>query len=159
FELENGVVNPVPASGVVEDYTLRRMVYTVEWARRTLPIDPSAVYAMGTSMGGIGAVMLAMRAPEMFAPGWALVPKFDFSFASDPQPSNLFNCPTGPLRVEVNRLWGSIDSDLPTPEGIGTYQSLNLGYFATSREATGLPPIIAFNGKNDGVVGWAEKIP
>src|SRR5262249_10321057 len=30
FQLETGMVNPVPASGVVEDYTMRRLVYTTE---------------------------------------------------------------------------------------------------------------------------------
>ncbi len=159
YQLEPGALNPVPASGQVEDYTVRRALYTVEWARRNFPVDTTAVYAMGTSMGGIGAVMLAMRAPRMFAAAWALLPKFDFSFTSDPNPDNLFNAPSGPLLLEVERMWGTVDANLPTPEGIRTYESLNAGFLAGLREADGVPPIIAFNGKNDGVVGWAEKIP
>jgi pimeloyl-ACP methyl ester carboxylesterase len=157
YDLDQQVHDP-PEAGVVADYTMCRVVYTIEWARRTFPVDTARVYAMGTSMGGIGSMMLALRHPNLLAGVFALVPKFDFSYLADPVATSQFN-EGNPLRYEVDRLWCPVAKDLPSSEGVGTYEALNAGYLAALHDAVALPPIIAFNGKNDNVVGWAEKIP
>ncbi|MBI5708729.1 MAG: T9SS type A sorting domain-containing protein [Candidatus Eisenbacteria bacterium] len=151
-------MNVPPTSGTVRDYTMQRVLYTLLWVRRTFPIDTTRVYAQGYSMGGVGSVFLAFTRPDLIAAVQTIVGKFDFGFESDPNPSSAFNT-GGPLRTTVDKMWGTVAADLPTPEGAQIYQRLNDGWLAARLEGGGLPPILAFNGKNDWVVGWAEKIP
>ncbi len=150
--------NVPPVMGTVQDYTLRRIEHTVLWARNTFGIDPTRVYAYGYSMGGIGSVLLAFHRPDIIAAIMTIVGKFDFSFLNDPNPASGFN--TGnPLRDLTNRLWGDVSTDLPTSDGEPIYTQLNDGLLAGAIEPVAVPPIVAFNGRNDTVVGWAEKIP
>jgi hypothetical protein len=107
-----------PTSGRVIDFTLRRIVHTLAWARRSFPVDTTRVFASGGSMGGIGSFMLAYEVPAWIAAVMGVIPKFDFSFTSDPNPGNVFN-PGGGERVVADRLWGPVSSNLPTRDGIG----------------------------------------
>ncbi len=146
-----------PDGGLIEDYTMRRLVHTVEWARRTFPVDPTRVYAWGNSMGAIGGVFLAFRRPDLLAGVFAMVPKFDFSFLDEPDPASMFN-PGGAERTLTDHIWGTVSADLPTSDGIPVYKRMDADYLAGALEGISIPPILAFNGKLDNVVGWAEKI-
>ena len=154
----NSAFNTPPTSGVVRDYTLKRVIFTLEWARRTFPIDTARVCAMGYSMGGIGSLLLGLSRPDLVAAVGTVVGKFDFGFLQEPVPQSAFN-PDQPLRLALNRMWGTVPADLPTSEGLTIYQRTNDGVIARLLESTWVPPIVAFNGKNDETVGWAEKIP
>lgn len=149
--------NSAPAFGTVVNYTERRVLHTLAWMRRHFPVDTMRVYAMGYSMGGIGSVMLALERPQWIAAVMSVSGKFDFSFVGDPDSSNAFD-PGGSLRQVVDDMWGHVATDLPTSEGVPVYQRLNFDTLAAGQEATGLPPIVAFNGRYDTTVGWAEKI-
>ena len=151
-------MNVPPTSGTVRDYTIQRVLYTLLWARQNFPIDPARVYAHGYSMGGIGSVFLALKRPDLIAAVQTVIGKFDFGYDTDPDPSSAFNT-GGPLRSAVDRMWGTVAADLPTSDGVPVYQRLDDGWLAAQLETVGVPPIIAFNGKNDAIVGWAEKIP
>ena len=157
YDVTSGA-NSSPGTGRVNDYTLRRMVYTIEWARRSLPVDWTRIYASGGSMGGVGSLWLAFKRPDLIAAVEAEVPRFDFSFMNDPNTSNLWNS-TGGFRSQGNRLWGTVDTDLPSSDGIPIYDRLNMSSLAAALEKPGMPPVVVFNGKNDRVLGWAEKIP
>lgn len=146
-----------PLTGVVVDYTTRRMVHTLAWARRTLPVDTTRVFAMGGSMGAIGSLALAYAVPEWLGGIHCTVPKFDFSFETDPNPENAWNAGS-PERAIGDHLWGEVATELLCSDGQRTYDRQNLGIQAARAEGTSLPPVIAFNGKNDVIVGWAEKI-
>jgi len=150
--------NPVPTTGTVRDYTLQRVIHTLQWARRHLPVDTTRVYAYGVSMGGIGSELLGLREPQLIAASMLIVPKFDFSFLNDPNPLNAFNLGAG-LRQSVDRLWGQVATDLPSSEGWPIFDALNDGFMVHAKRSMSLPPIIAFNGRWDTTVGWAEKIP
>jgi hypothetical protein len=149
--------NVAPSTGVIRDYTMQRVLHTVLWARRTFPVDPTKVFAYGYSMGGIGSVFLAFKRPDLIAGVMAIIGKFDFGFSSDPNPACAFNT-GGSLREVTDHMWGPVEADLPTSDGPGVYQQLNDGFLASQLEASGVPPVIAFSGKNDVIVGWAEKI-
>ena len=151
-------MNPPPTAGIVRDYTLKRVLHTVLWARRQVPVDTTRVYAYGISMGAIGGVLLALRRPDLIAAILAIAGKYDFSFISDPDPASGFN-PGNVLRDDCDRLWGSVQSDLLSSEGFPVFQELNAGYYATAIQHGWFPPLFAFNGKHDDVVGWGEKIP
>jgi hypothetical protein len=149
--------NVPPTTGVVRDYTMRRVLLTVLWARRNFPIDTTRVYAYGYSMGGIGSVLLAYRRPDLLAAVISVCGKYDFSFLDDPNPANAFNS-GGLIRDVTDRMWGTVATNLPTSEGSPIYSRLNDGVLNGSIEPSWLPPIMAFNGRNDVTVGWAEKI-
>ncbi len=153
----DGTLNPAPDTGLVVDYTLRRMDWTLEWALATLPIDSNRVYMHGGSMGAIGSLFYSLRHPERIAAIFGTVPKFDYSFTTDPNPMNAFN-PGMPERRVADRLWGTVAADLPASNGYDTYDWLNAGTVAKLRTADDLPPMMFFNGKQDVVVGWGEKI-
>ncbi|HET7225177.1 MAG TPA: alpha/beta hydrolase-fold protein [Candidatus Eisenbacteria bacterium] len=149
--------NDPPTVGVVVNYTERRVLYTLAWMRRRFPVDTMRVYAMGYSMGGIGSVMLAFERPDWIAAVMSIAGKFDFSFLTDPDTTNAFD-PAGSLRPVVDGMWGQVSTDLETTEGVPVYQRLDFDTLAAQQEAIGLPPIVAFNGRYDTTVGWAEKI-
>ncbi|HET7224131.1 MAG TPA: alpha/beta hydrolase-fold protein [Candidatus Eisenbacteria bacterium] len=155
YDPENGYNTP-PTSGVVRDYTWQRVLYTLLWARRTFSVDTTRVYAYGYSMGGIGSIFLALRRPDLFAGVMSIIGKMDFAFEADPNPASEFN-PGGPLRDVTDKMWGPVPNDLPTPEGTGVYQQLDGNFLLAQDEQSGVPPILAFNGRNDFVVGWGEK--
>lgn len=150
--------NPPPTTGIVQDYTLRRVEWTLDWALRSFPVDSARVYAFGYSMGGIGSVQLALRRPHRVAAVMAVIPKFDFSFLGDPDPLSAFNAGQ-PLRSVVDQMWGTVASNLPTNDGPGVYDLLDGTSLAASTSLAWIPPILAFNGRHDHVVGWAEKLP
>ena len=60
-------INSIRTTGVVEDFTERRVMYLLDWADATMPHDPARVYAMGVSMGGSFAFFLAWHHPERIA--------------------------------------------------------------------------------------------
>ncbi|MBI1796986.1 MAG: T9SS type A sorting domain-containing protein [Candidatus Eisenbacteria bacterium] len=149
--------NLPPLTGHVCDYTMQRVIYTLEWARRTLPIDPGRVYVNGASMGGICGVFLAMTRPDLVAAVMVNIARFDFSSEADPNvPTCAFNTGSG-QRTTCDRLWGTVDTDLPTDDGTLVFNRLNAGFLARQLANRYVPPIIAFNGRNDVIVGWAEK--
>ena len=149
--------NTPPSEGTVHDYTLRRVIWTLVWMEQKFPVDNTRVYAYGFSMGGIGSALLAMRRPDLIAGIMTIAAKFDFSFLNDPNPANGFN-PGGGLRQSTDRLWGEVSTNLPASDGGSIYQRLNDGWVAGTMRPVAVPPIIAFNGRNDVTVGWAEKI-
>src|SRR5262249_50086759 len=57
--------NVPPASGVVIDYTNRRVLYEIEWWRRTFDLDRTRHYAFGYSLGGTYAMHLALTRPDL----------------------------------------------------------------------------------------------
>ena len=65
-----------PANGVVVPYTLRRLVWTLDWLTASSPfdIDPARIAVQGNSMGGTGTLLLSRWKPERFSTASAFVP-------------------------------------------------------------------------------------
>jgi len=65
-----------PANAVVVPYTLRRLVWTIDWLLNasTYSIDPARVAVQGNSMGGTGTLLLSRWKPERFSAATAFVP-------------------------------------------------------------------------------------
>jgi pimeloyl-ACP methyl ester carboxylesterase len=72
------VANSVPtANSVVVPYTLRRLVWTIDWLQTRSPyaIDAKRTAVMGNSMGGAGTLLLSRYRPERFSAATAFVPQ------------------------------------------------------------------------------------
>jgi hypothetical protein len=69
--------NPPPNGAVVVPYTLRRMLWTIDWlqTRSTYAIDPMRVSVVGESMGGAGTLLVSRWRPGRFNAATALVPQ------------------------------------------------------------------------------------
>lgn len=138
------------------DFTVRRVLYELDWVASHYPIDPQRTLVSGLSMGGAAAISLAYRFPTRFAAAAAIVPKFDWGC----QTNGCWSAAdTGDL------LWGPLALDLASSEDVSTYDRLDAGLIAarspldlTQTDAlTPRPPILALCGRQDTVVGWQEK--
>jgi pimeloyl-ACP methyl ester carboxylesterase len=69
--------NPPPDDAVVVPYTMRRLLWTMDWLQTCSPymIDPQRVSVMGESMGGAGTLLISRLRPERFSAATALVPQ------------------------------------------------------------------------------------
>lgn len=134
------------------DYTVRRVMTELDFVlnESLFNADSDRVYTAGSSMGGVGAVFLAYRYPDRFAAAHAVIPKFDFGCSED-------ECWLEPATGDA--LWGAFEQNLPTSEGMGVYDRLNLGYLALQNPEIDRPILTTWNGRNDTVVGWPEKPP
>ncbi|MEY4044574.1 MAG: hypothetical protein RL644_842 [Actinomycetota bacterium] len=75
-------MNPIsnvtpPSTAVVVPYTLRRLLWTIDWLQTRSPyaIDPSRTAVMGNSMGGAGTLLLSRFRPGRFSTATAFVPR------------------------------------------------------------------------------------
>jgi S-formylglutathione hydrolase FrmB len=69
--------NVPPSNAVVVPYTLRRLVWTLDWLQSRSPysIDAQRISVMGNSMGGAGTLLLSRYRPERFSAATAFVPQ------------------------------------------------------------------------------------
>ncbi len=149
--------NLPPLTGEVVDYTNRRVLYTIDWWRRTFDLDTSRHYAFGYSLGGTYSMQLGLAHPELIVAAMSVVGKVDFSFESDPDSLSMFN-PGTPFRLALSRMWGTTATNLPTSQGPPIYSVVNDDSLAVWDADSGAAYLVNFAGRNDFVVGWAEKI-
>jgi hypothetical protein len=142
--------NPIPPSGTIYDYTLQRILFTIDWTLRNLPLDTTRTYLTGKSSGAIGSIFTAMKIPERIAAIFVYVPLIDVARP----PSTNFNLPG-----IVNRFYGTYQTNLLTNDGYRRNERLNANFLARENRMKSLPIMFTFCGRNDGTVGWAEKIP
>lgn len=68
------VEQAVPDTGLLINYTMRRVIWELDWLLVNESIDPTRVSLMGGSMGGRGANYLSRAYPEKFAAWLSLSP-------------------------------------------------------------------------------------
>jgi len=131
--------------GVVRPYTTTRIISFLDWAAEKYNLDLKRVFTAGSSMGGSGAPMFAIRYPDRIAwsVGWVGV--------HDPGNTPQF---TGSYeRVFGNKDWG-IKYEDGTPvfeyyknaDYLRKYPNKEIGFITWS------------NGKNDGAIGWPQAV-
>jgi S-formylglutathione hydrolase len=62
------------ADGKMVDYVVRRVLWTLSWIERTLPIDADRVSLRGGSMGGGGCLAIGLLHPDRFAAIHGFIP-------------------------------------------------------------------------------------
>ncbi|MEW6511112.1 MAG: T9SS type A sorting domain-containing protein [Bacteroidota bacterium] len=133
--------NPVPATGVLYNYTSARVLHTVNWAISNLPVDSTRTYMTGYSGGAVGGILNALVMPTKIAAIFLYAPALDNS------------------TWILLRQWGTRESNLLTNEGYRRNQRLDATFLAGLHRTDYEPVTYLFCGKNDEAVGWQEKIP
>ncbi|NLF17008.1 MAG: esterase family protein, partial [Lentisphaerae bacterium] len=132
---------------VAPNYTERLLLALVRWAQRDLGCDPGATYVRGGSMGGSGAVALALHFPEVFAAVLAQVPVYAMTRPGSGSAVRL-ECVCGPLGADP----------AVTADGVPLLQ-----YFDGPRNiqaaSADTPPIFATNGRRDASIPWENNPP
>lgn len=138
-----------PHGEVVNDYTERRTLFLLDWARGSLGYDPDRVYAWGGSMGGSFAFFLSYHHPERIASVLGVVPKLCTAFIPDSY---------GELRASFDRIWGPLETTPVGSNGTPVYDWMDGRWLASDARDSGTPPMTLFFGRADTVVGWPEKV-
>ncbi len=132
-------------SGVVHPYTQRRLFSFLDWVATRWDVDLSRTFVAGSSMGGSGSPMLAIRYPERvaWAVSWvgvhipALSPRFRSSYA---------------------RVWGKPEWNVPFEDGTPVWDYYNDAWFLRHYPNKEVGFLTFSNGKNDGGIGWQQAV-
>jgi hypothetical protein len=135
--------HPIPTTGILYNYTARRVAYIVDWAIKNLPVDSTRTYMTGYSMGAMGAMLNTIALRQRIAAVFVFGAEFNMSVFEDGY---------------MDPLWGTRQSNLMTNEGLRRDERLNVNYLLSANRLNSLPIIFTFSGKNDVHTGWAEKI-
>lgn len=131
--------------GVVRPYTTTRMLSFLDWAAGKYDLDLNRVFAAGSSMGGSGAPMFAIRYPERIAwsIGWVGVhdpgntPQFEGSYAG----------------VYGDKSWG-----IKCADGTPAFEYYKDAAFLWKYPESDVGFITWSNGKNDSGIGWPQAV-
>jgi hypothetical protein len=135
-------MNPVPTSGILYNYSAKKIEFILGWAIYNLPVDSTRTYMTGWSMGAMGSLFNSIMLRDRIAALWIYAPSFDMASWS-----------AGLL----DRAWGTFQSNLLTNEGYKRNERLNSIYLLGANRMNSVPLIFTFCGKNDNVVRWEEK--
>ncbi|MDT8324235.1 MAG: hypothetical protein RRA94_08995 [Bacteroidota bacterium] len=138
----------------VRPYTARRVAWTMEWALRKLPVDPTRVIVSGTSMGGSGAAFSIFNRDMPVAAALALIPRLDFrvrDLADAPRSGNAFQ--------HFDALWGSVERRPRLDDGSPLYDRLDFALRLQRDDLRDLPHLRVISGAQDSIVGFRQTWP
>ncbi|MDO8647207.1 MAG: DNRLRE domain-containing protein [Candidatus Diapherotrites archaeon] len=116
------------------------MLYNSPWAQY---MDPNRVYCTGGSMGAGGCLAVAIHNPEMIA---AL-----HSHQGRPWAYGGAN-----YTAYSDFVFGKKAANIPTPEGIGIDDYLDLAKYLQANPNKDYPPMRTNHGKNDTTISWGN---
>lgn len=131
--------------GVVRPYTQRRLLSFLEFVGSQWEVDLARTHVAGSSMGGSGAAMFAIRYPQDIAgaTSWVGVhsPAKSPTFASSYE--NVFGDPPWNVKFEDGTLvWDHYDD----------------AWYLRQHPRAEIGLICFSNGKNDGGIGWQQAV-
>jgi dienelactone hydrolase len=133
---------------VVPNYTEEQILWMMRWAQAYLGTDPNRTYLTGGSMGGSGAISLAMHYPQHFAAVMATVPVVSFTTRGGGRGSLArLDCACGP-----------VDATTVNHEGVPLLEHMN-GELQAARAKTDLPYLFVTHGRTDRSIPWANNPP
>jgi pimeloyl-ACP methyl ester carboxylesterase len=130
--------------GVNTNYTERRLLYTMDFARRKWNIDQNRIYLRGSSMGGTGSVAFGLRHPEIFAAIFANVPQVN------PAMDNI-----GWSQQNIEKYCGTRAEAVKTNEGSNVWDRLNMMRYVQEHNDD-FPFIRTINARDDQVLKWPQ---
>ncbi len=131
--------------GVVRPFTTRRLFGFMEWMRTRWELDLTRTFAAGSSMGGSGSLMLAIRYPERIA--WARswvgvhIPDQSPGFVSS-----------------YSRVYGKPEYEVQFEDGTPVWNYYNDAWYMRRHPEKEIGFMTFSNGKNDANIGWAQAV-
>lgn len=134
-----------PKKGVNVNFTEKRLLYIIEWAKSAFDIDENRIYLTGASMGGTGTINFGLRHPEIFAAIYANVPHTNTGDGVSDHES------------WFAAMWGKRADAVKTNEGINIWDRLNMtAYIADPKNE--IPFVKTLNSREDPAMPW-QQIP
>lgn len=131
--------------GVVRPYSQTRMLSFLDWVATKWDVDPARTYVAGSSMGGSGSPMLAIRYPERIA--WAV----SWVGIHDPGRSPHF-------KGSYAGVYGEPDWGIRFEDGTPVWDYYNDAWYLRKHPGREIGFITFSNGKNDGGIGWGQAV-
>jgi hypothetical protein len=130
-----------PDTAVVVDYTVRRVRWEMKYLLANLPLDTLRISVLGASMGSVGTLFYTQVEPVQASAAIAYVVPFD-----------------GPVRLTAELTFGTRSQNLQTslPGAPRIWNLVNQTWRINQPHAD-WPPTVIICGKNDTMVGWADK--
>jgi len=149
---ENFRTGKPEAEGKVKPYTVERVIWMIDWAKRNYEIDPHRVGLRGASMGSAGTAQIAMLHPDRIAAIHSVTPILGSIGSSRGQTrsSAPSTSPTASLTTAPMRRATASSSML-------SLFRVNLAEYIASHPEVDLPYLIFTAGRTDNTVGWANK--
>lgn len=131
--------------GLVRPYTMTRLLSFLDWAANKYDLDLQRVFTAGSSMGGTGAPMLAIRNPDRIA--WCV----SWVGVHDPGNSPQF---TG----SFENVYGKKSWEIKFEDGTPAFFYYKNAWYLHKYPKKEIGFITWSNGKNDGPIGWHQAI-
>jgi len=132
-------------AGVVRPYTQRRLLAFLDWVATKWNVDLSRTFAAGSSMGGSGSLMLAIRYPERIA--WAV----SWVGVHIPHLSPQF-------RSSYARVWGKPEWNVGFEDGTPVWDYYSDAWYLRRYPQKEIGFLTFSNGKNDKGIGWRQAV-
>jgi hypothetical protein len=138
--------NKTYGDGHVHPFTMNRVLSFLDWAKTQWSIDETRVFTAGSSMGGSGAPMYAIRHGERIA--WCIAWVGVHVPTESPQFSGSYAGNYGPVKA-ANTM----------PDGrTKAWDFFSDVWWMRKHPARETGLIFASNGKNDGGIGWPQAV-
>jgi len=131
--------------GVVRSYTTRRMLSFLDWAAEKYELDMNRVFTAGSSMGGSGAPMFAIRHSDRIA--WSI------GWVGVHDPGN-----TPQFLGSYERVYGKKDWGIEHEDGAPAFEHFKDASYLRRHPRKEIGFITWSNGKNDGGIGWPQAV-
>ena len=133
------------ATGVVRPYSQRRLLSFLDWMATRWKLDLTRTHIAGSSMGGSGAPMFAIRHPERIA--WSA------SWVGVHVP---IQSPT--FRSSYANVYGQPDWNVKFEDGTPAWDYFDDTWYLRRYPQAEIGLIAFSNGKNDGGIGWPQAL-
>ena len=169
YGYNSNIFDPARMSdGVVVNYSQRRLIWLIRWAQEYLGADANRTYLVGGSMGGSGAVFMALHHPHLFAAVRASVPIVAYTQPGagsakrlEPYCGLLDRATTDDGTPMLDHMNGPRLASQPIPPSPGTPGEAS-GNSDCPRAGWGegspsLPFLMLCNGRKDGSIPWENN--
>ena len=129
----------------VHPYTTRRMLSFLDWAAGKYELDLNRVFTAGSSMGGGGSPMFAIRHSDRIA--WAV------SWVGVHDPGN-----TPQFAGSYERVYGKKDWGILFEDGSSAFEYYKDAAYLRKYPKKEIGLVTFANAKNDGGIGWPQAV-
>ncbi|MEZ6063177.1 MAG: alpha/beta hydrolase-fold protein [Planctomycetaceae bacterium] len=147
---------PIPANGVIENFTEQRLLRTIDEVIANFSVDTSRIHAQGNSMGASGALSLGIRYGNVFSGVYGSLPMTNYAA------SPLF-------QEDFQKLWGTQQNNLPVVshgahasaiwqfDGTGVYNWMNHQEQVVRLRGIDMAFLTYGQGTADTTIDWATQ--